>query len=121
MAKRGKRKAGGKLGDFAEDLGSLLGTTERKATEWLGQRELVAARLAAIRDKASSLLTQLAGNVPFPRKGKTGSVRKVATKNRGRRFTAAQREQQAERMRAYWAKRKAKATKKRTGKTKGGL
>ena len=60
MAKRAK-KAGGKLGDFAEELGTFLGTTQRKATALLGQREQVAARLSAIRDKADQLLRDLAG------------------------------------------------------------
>jgi len=60
MAKRAK-KAGGKLGDFAEELGTFLGTTQRKATALLGQRDQVAARLSAIRDKADQLLRDLAG------------------------------------------------------------
>ena len=58
----------GKLADFAEDLGKLLGSTERKATQWLSQRENVAKQLSAIRDKASSLLQQLgsvAGESPL--------------------------------------------------------
>lgn len=50
---------GGALGDFAEDLGRLLGNTERKASEWLSQRTAVAETLIAIRDKADSLLSQL--------------------------------------------------------------
>jgi len=32
------------LGDFAEDVGRLLGTTERKASEWLSQRTVVATK-----------------------------------------------------------------------------
>jgi hypothetical protein len=44
---------------FAEDLGRLLGTAERKATEWLSQREEVARQLSQLRDKATQLLSQL--------------------------------------------------------------
>jgi hypothetical protein len=72
--------ARGKLADFAEDLGNLFGTTERKATQWLSQRENVAKQLSAIRDKASSLLQQLgsvAGESPLPwRRTKTAGRRR---------------------------------------------
>ncbi len=53
MAKK-KRDA---LGDFAEDVGRLLGTTERKASEWLSQRSRRGQRswlLSAIRRKRCS-------------------------------------------------------------------
>lgn len=55
---------GGALGNFAEELGTLLGNTERKAAEWLAQRKRVTERLTAIRDKASSLLEQMSSLVP---------------------------------------------------------
>ena len=48
-----------KIGDFAEDLGRLLGSAERKAAEWLDQRQTVTTQLTAIRDKATALLSQL--------------------------------------------------------------
>lgn len=51
--------AGSALGDFAEELGALLGNTERKASEWLSQRTKVTEQLTAIRDKATSLLAQM--------------------------------------------------------------
>ena len=73
---------GGKLADFAEDLGKLLGSTERKATQWLSQRENVAKQLSAIRDKASSLLQQLgsaAGDSGLSWRG-----RKATGRRRGR-------------------------------------
>lgn len=59
MAKRDKKSAGSKAEAFAEDLGHLLGTAERKASEWLGQRTSVAAQLAKIRDTATAMLEQL--------------------------------------------------------------
>ena len=46
---------------FAEDLGSILGTTRAKAENWLGQRQSVAKQLEQIRDTASELLNQLTG------------------------------------------------------------
>ena len=46
---------------FAEDLGSILGTTRAKAENWLGQRQNVAKQLEQIRDTASELLNQLTG------------------------------------------------------------
>jgi hypothetical protein len=59
----GQPEASGRLGQrvesFAEDLGRLLGTAERKATEWLSQREEVARQLSQLRDKATQLLSQL--------------------------------------------------------------
>jgi len=73
---------GGQLADFAEDLGNLLGTTERKAAEWLSQRENVAKQLSTIRDKAGSLLQQLgsfSGENPFPWR-----KRKATGRRRGR-------------------------------------
>lgn len=47
--------------DFAEDLGSILGTAEKKATEWLSQRQAVADQLTKIRDTANELLLRLTG------------------------------------------------------------
>ena len=78
MAKRRSRKAGGKLGDFAERLGSLLGTTERKTNEWLKQGQ-VPERLRSIRDTADGLLKQFSSEHPFPWKAKTGGVAKKKT------------------------------------------
>jgi hypothetical protein len=72
MAKR-KRDA---LGDFAEKLGRLLGTTERKATALLAQRNQVEENLTAIRDKASELLERLSSEHPFPWQRKTGPAAK---------------------------------------------
>jgi len=49
------------LGNFAEDLGSLLGSAQTKASTWLDQRKSIAAQLAQIRDTANSYLEQLSG------------------------------------------------------------
>jgi hypothetical protein len=59
MAKHDKTAAENKAEAFAEDLGRLLGTAERKASEWLNQRTSVAAQLAKIRDTAAAMLEQL--------------------------------------------------------------
>jgi hypothetical protein len=79
------RSAGGSpLGDFAEELGTFLGNTERKAAEWLSQRKRVTEQLTAIRDKASSLLQQMGSMVPelpamtvMRRRGRRRRVRKT--------------------------------------------
>lgn len=133
MAKRG-RQSGSKnrtqvLEDFAEDLGRFLGTAEHKARGWLDQRKSIASQLSQVRDKADQLLRELTGGaanmaltVTRSRRGRSiGSGKKA--KRKGRTFTAAQRKQQAERMRAYWAKRKAKTAKRgrKAAKTAGSI
>jgi hypothetical protein len=107
------------LSDFAEDLGRLLGTAQSKARNWLDQRKAISQQLTRVRQTADSLLRQLAGGTADmdvavggargTRRGRPPGSKNVK-KRRGRRtFTAAQRREQAERMRAYWAKRKAAA------------
>ncbi len=108
------------IGDFAEDLGRLLGTAENKARGWLDQRSSIASQLAQVRDKADELLRELTGGaanmasavMKSPRGRPPASGKKTA-KKRGRSFTAAQRKEAADRMRAYWAKRKKAAGKKK--------
>jgi hypothetical protein len=59
--------AGDVLGDFAEDLGKLLGTAQAKASSWLDQRKIIAEQLAQIRDTANHYLQQLtSGNAAQP-------------------------------------------------------
>src|SRR5262245_36694515 len=56
-------KAGGfdqKVMDFAEDLGTFLGTAEKKAAEWMYQRQSIESQLIQIRDMASSVLKKIA-------------------------------------------------------------
>ena len=49
------------LGNFAEDLGRVLGTAQTKASAWLDQRKSIAEQLQQIRDTADRYLNQLAG------------------------------------------------------------
>jgi hypothetical protein len=114
------------LESFAEDLGRLLGTAENKARGWLDQRKAIVAQLSQLREKTDSLLRELTesganmvvavGLARGKRRGRPSGSGKKTAKKRGRTFTAAQRKEQGERMKAYWAKRR-KAAKK---KTKGG-
>src|SRR4051794_17693942 len=80
------------MGDFAEDLGRLLGSAERKAAEWLDQRQTVANQLTAIRDKATALLSQLrrgSSEAPERRKRAAGGPAKHA-KGRSKRVVSAE-------------------------------
>jgi hypothetical protein len=61
MAKKNKKaqKLSSRLGDLAEELGTFLGSSERKASEWLARQQELRNQLSAIRDKATALLSQL--------------------------------------------------------------
>jgi hypothetical protein len=48
-----------KLMSAAEELGTWLGTAERKTTEFIGQQGTIADHLVRIRDTASRLLAQI--------------------------------------------------------------
>jgi hypothetical protein len=48
-----------KLMSAAEELGTWLGTAERKTTEFLGQQTTIADQLVRIRDTATKLLAQI--------------------------------------------------------------
>src|SRR5262245_7855799 len=61
---------------LAEDLGTFLGTSERKANEWLAGQQQLRKQLAAIRDKATALLSQLGP-------GKEGKEAKGGEKGKG--------------------------------------
>jgi hypothetical protein len=97
---------------FAEDLGRLLGTTERKAAEWLGQREKIAEQLTNIRDTASKYLQQLTAATSATRlQGRARTSQSAAATPTGRKrkrrsMTAAQRKAVGERMKKYWAARR---------------
>lgn len=98
---------GSRLENFAEDLGRLLGTTERKAAEWLSQRQTVVRQLMAIRDKASDLLQQLGSD----RAGASARGRKRGPgRPRGRRkkrvMSAEARAKIAAAQLARWARQK---------------
>ena len=108
-AKGGSRSATSEsaLADFAEDLGRLLGSAERKAATWLDQRKAVGDELAAIRDKASALLSQLGlGESPrAPRQGRRRAARPATGGARKRRpMSAEARAKIAEAQRRRWAK-----------------
>ena len=115
MAKK-KRDA---LGDFAEDVGRLLGTTERKASEWLSQRAVVATKLAAIRDQAQALLSKLlnAGDVPSRKSPRAGTAKK-RTKGKGPTSSATQRNEHTAPVKAPRTTLKRKPARKTTRKTR---
>ena len=117
------------FGDFAEDLGRLLGSAESKARGWLDQRKAIADKLAQVRDSADQLLRQLTGGAASMaaavaggrgRRGRPpGSRNKAAGAGRkGRRkrppMSAEARARIADAQRKRWAKQK------RTGKKTAG-
>jgi hypothetical protein len=71
VAKRGRPVGGGwnaevkpgdtALGDFAADLGNLLGTVQNRASSWMEQRKAITEQLTRIRDTANDYLQQLSG------------------------------------------------------------
>jgi len=81
--------AEGKIADFAEDLGRLLGTARAKAEGWLAQRSQVTQTLQEIRDTASTLLSQLTSGSGV-RRGRPSGARKSAGAS-GRRAAPASR------------------------------
>jgi hypothetical protein len=109
------RGDGSSLTEFAEDLGRLLGTTERKATAWLGQRESVAKQLSAIRDQASALLAKLGAGrgepaTTRPSQGagpKRGPGRPKGSTRKKRTMSPEARAKIAEAQRKRWARQKA--------------
>lgn len=50
-----------RLGDFAEDLGRFLGSTQAKASAWLDQRKKLLDNLMKVRDTAAHYIEQLGG------------------------------------------------------------
>jgi hypothetical protein len=116
------------LESFAEDLGRMLGTAENKARGWLDQRKAIVRQLSQLREKTDSLLRELtesganmvvAVGLARGKRGRPPGSGKKTAKKRGRTFTAAQRKEQGERMRAYWAAKRKAATKK-SGLKRGG-
>ena len=115
------------FGNFAEQMGTILGTAEKQARSWLNQRSSIAGQLAQIRDKADSLLRELSGGaanavsaVVGARRGRAPASVKKTAKRKGRTFTAAQRKEQAERMRKFWANRKKAAKRSSKRAVRGG-
>lgn len=110
------------LGDFAEDLGRLLGTAQSKAAAWLDQRKAIAEQLTQIRDTANRYLQELTGGganmavaVRRGRRGrppgsgaaKRGPGRPAGAANKKRTMSPEARERIAAAQRARWAKQKA--------------
>lgn len=110
---------------FAEDLGRILGTTQKKAEDWLNQRQAIAEQLTQIRDTATKYLQQIAGGgadmavaVRRGRRGRPRTSMNQATapddslvssgqERKRREMTAAQRKAVGDRMKKYWAARRA--------------
>ena len=85
MAKKNKKakRLSSRLGDLAEDLGTFLGSSERKASDWLARQQELRKQLSAIRDKATALLSQLG---PGPKAGEQGKKgKKAAAKKPGKK------------------------------------
>lgn len=106
----------------------MLGTAENKARGWLDQRKAIVRQLSQLREKTDSLLRELtesganmvvAVGLARGKRGRSPGSGKKTAKKRGRTFTAAQRKEQGERMRAYWAAKRKAATKK-SGLKRGG-
>ena len=112
-------KAEGKLEEFAEDLGMLLGQAQNKAESWLGQRKAIAANLIGLRDTATRLLAQLGvSDGPSPTRKrqaasaqstpiKRGPGRPKGSTRKKRTMSAEARAKISAAQRARWAKQKA--------------
>jgi hypothetical protein len=112
-------RAEGKLEEFAEDLGNLLGQAQNKAESWLGQRKAIAANLIGLRDTATRLLAQLGvSDGASPTRQQTRKTSAASTPKRGpgrpkgtgkkkRTMSAEARAKIAAAQRARWAKQKA--------------
>lgn len=105
--------------DFAEDLGRLLGTAERKANEWLNQRQEAVKTLTNLRDTANQLLERLqtgATEAVKRRRGRraaakstdaeTATASGTVKRKRNWKMSAAQKKAVGDRMKKYWAARR---------------
>ena len=79
--KKKSRKLKSRMADLAEELGTFLGTSERKAKGWLSEQERLTKKLTGIRDQASALLSQLGTAVET-------SAAKLAAKATGKKAAA---------------------------------
>ena len=113
----------GKLEEFAEDLGRVLGTARSKADSWLGQRQAIVKQLTQLRDEASKLLSQLGHEAErVIRRGRPAGSANIAKRGPGRpkgsgrggrrKMSAAARAKISAAQKLRWAKQKAAASKK---------
>ena len=49
----------GMVGQFAEDLGKLLGATQNKAQAWLSERQAIMKNLTGLRDTVNGLIARM--------------------------------------------------------------
>lgn len=141
MTKRRQKKANGvesdgsvegAVGQFAEDIGNLIGEAQNKAESWLGQRTTILKNLNSLRDTVNGLISRLAGGDDAgkavnarrgPRKAAgsdAGSGRKRKTEDGGavegnavkkrRKISAAGRKAISDAQKARWARMKKEAT-----------
>ena len=110
MAKRGvkreksaQRSAEAAIGDFAEDLGRLLGTAQAKAQGWIGQRATITKSLQEIRDTASALLSELVGGAARGARQASAAARNAGKGRKKRRLSPEARNRIAEAQRKRWA------------------
>jgi hypothetical protein len=125
MAKKTARRgtaqdSGGKIPAFAEQLGRFLGTTERQASEWLGQKKVIVQQLSAVRDQAEKLIRQLTGGAAdmAVAVGVARGIKATGRKRGRKKMSAAEKKAVSERMKKYWADRRSKTarTTKKTAK-----
>jgi hypothetical protein len=119
-------KAQDALGDFAEDLGRILGDTQSKAAAWLEQRQTIASQLTEIRDTANKYLQQLGAEgtqlvqrfqqgrrgLPLGSGARRGPSRppgsgEAPAPGVGRTLSAAARKRISDAQKARWAKQRA--------------
>ena len=119
MAKKTARRgtaqgSGGRIPAFAEQLGRFLGTTERQASEWLGQKKVIVQQLSAVRDQAEKLIRQLTGGTAdmAVAVGMARGIKATGRKRGRRKMSAAEKKAVSERMKKYWADRRSKTAKK---------
>jgi hypothetical protein len=125
MAKRAPAQSGDPsrtvdqaIGNFAEDLGRILGHARSKAEGWLGQRNNIAKQLSDIRDTAADLLSQLTGGAArranaFVRRKQRGQNpdSHPGTRKRKRRLSPAARKAISDAQKRRWAAVRARAKK----------
>lgn len=92
QTRRGKDVRGGALGDFAEQVGTLLGQAEARWRTWQGAetREAIVDTVKDVRDRASALLKDMGvpfGTTPARRPRKAAKTVRSASKAPARQGT----------------------------------